>query len=427
MRTRVFFVLFFLFPVVSRAQEYYVENAFRYDDHVYDSLIYTVLLHKEGWELSYPFIKKNSGEKLLLSFDDLSPEYIPRDFYYTLIHCNAVWEPSGLSFSEYCSGMEYNPIREYEFSRNTWQPYIHYHLSLPNDDCRPLLSGNYLLVVCEGEADGKPVLTRRFYIADEKVRIAATVRPATLPSERMRSHEIDFTITVPSDFNQPSENIRVVLMQNFRYDNAIWGLKPKYVNGFNLIYDYEEENLFRAGNQFRHFDLKSERYASDRTDSIFYADRRFHFQLRDDADRSFMPFAAQGDINGMRLIEREGSSNSATEADYFYTHFSLPFPAPLIHGNLYVQGMFTDWKLSRANMLKYNYERQRYELTMLLKQGYYNYEYVLLEDHKPRADETYLEGSYIEAENQYYILVYYAAPNKWYEELAGIVSVSSAK
>ena len=56
------------------------------EDKVYDDNIQTVLLFKEGDQLSEPVIRLNTNDRLRLSFDDFSNESFR--FKYTLIHCN---------------------------------------------------------------------------------------------------------------------------------------------------------------------------------------------------------------------------------------------------------------------------------------------------------------------------------------------------
>ena len=51
-----------------------------FTNHVFSDRIKTVQLYKEGWNLSYPVIRLNSNEKLVLHFDLLGDNI--EDFYY---------------------------------------------------------------------------------------------------------------------------------------------------------------------------------------------------------------------------------------------------------------------------------------------------------------------------------------------------------
>ena len=79
-----------------------LEQTLIYNNHIYQKNIHTVLLHPVRSELEEPIIDMNKSDSLLLSFDDLDGNF--KNFYFTLIHCNADWTPSNLLESEYLEG-----------------------------------------------------------------------------------------------------------------------------------------------------------------------------------------------------------------------------------------------------------------------------------------------------------------------------------
>ena len=62
-----FSLLFLIIPGIIHA-----EPGDTLTDRIFQPSIKTVLLHKNGWELSYPVINLGAGEKLMLSFDELT-------------------------------------------------------------------------------------------------------------------------------------------------------------------------------------------------------------------------------------------------------------------------------------------------------------------------------------------------------------------
>ena len=64
---------------------------------------------------------------------------------------------------------------------------------------------------------------------------------------------------------------------------------------------------------------------------------------------------------------------------------------------------------------------------MLLKQGYYNYEYVFIKDGSRFPDDTYMEGSYYEAENDYVVYVYLTTNTSRYDRLIGYQMLNSIR
>jgi hypothetical protein len=76
------------------------------------------------------------------------------------------------------------------------------------------------------------------------------------------------------------------------------------------------------------------------------------------------------------LIDNYETSVGATEADYVDVHFKLraPEPAP---SNVHIWGEFMNWTPSQETLLNYDEASQSYNGTYLMKQGFYNYMYVL--------------------------------------------------
>ena len=70
------------------------ELAIIYKTETFNTQIKTLLCHKQEEELSLPIINLNSDQKLLVSFDDLDADI--KDYYFTIIHCNADWTESDL-------------------------------------------------------------------------------------------------------------------------------------------------------------------------------------------------------------------------------------------------------------------------------------------------------------------------------------------
>ena len=76
--------------------------------------------------------------------------------------------------------------------------------------------------------------------------------------------------------------------------------------------------------------------------------------------------------------------------------------------------------------MKWNFDRAGYDLTLMLKQGYYNYEYVYVPEGAKIADSVNLEGSFFLTENDYQIFAYYRDLSSRYDRLVGFVTINSA-
>jgi hypothetical protein len=404
--------------------DYYNSSYLRYEDYVYRPNIKSVQLAKEGFDLTYPVIELNSEERLVLGFDDMADE--SKTYSYTIIHCGADWQPSNILSNDYIEGFAENQIRDFDFSFNTFFKFVHYSLTIPNGDMKPMISGNYILKVWQDFNQDSLVLTRRFSVVEQIFKIDATAKQAIRADLRKTHHEIDFTLTQESfNLTDPFTQVKVVLTQNYRWDNAITNLQPQYIKDKELLYDYDEENTFPAGSEFRHFDTKSMKFRADRIKTIEYVKPYFHVQLTDDEARPFKIYFTDQDINGRYFVKNDDGKNSDTDADYVYVYFNLPYPAPIIDGDLYVFGALSDWNYTAENRMIYNYDKKAYQLKMLLKQGYYNYEYIYLKNGSKTGDVTLVEGSHFETENDYLIFVYYRDIHSRYDRLAGFNIVNT--
>jgi hypothetical protein len=392
-----------------------------YKNEYLNSNIKTLLCHKLEEELSLPIINLNSNEQLLISFDDLEADI--KDYYFTIIHCNADWTKSDLMESEYIAGFTDEPITDYEFSFNTLQKYTHYNFTFPSEEIKPLISGNYVFKIFE--QNGETVAYKRFMVLDTQLNIDATVRRATLADNRNTKHEIDFTIQHPNlVVADPFSDIKVHIKQNNREDNAITYLTPLFVKNDELIYDYDDDNVFWGNNEFRHFDIKSLRYQSERIKQIKHDSTGNHVYLFNDKKRPFDRYSIMPDINGKFLIKSQEGWKTSIEADYAFVHFALPVDN-ISYGDMYVIGGFSDWQLKEECKLKYNADKSQYETAIFLKQGYYNYHYALNDTTTKKVDVSFIEGTHYQTRNDYFIYVYYRAVGDRYDRLVGFLKTSS--
>lgn len=409
-------------------QDYANDNYLRYDDYTYDDSIRSVLLFNNRSVLSYPIIPLNSNEVLQLSFDDLRRE--SKIYYYQVIHCNGNWTPSELLMNEYIDGFFETEIIDYKYAFSTDIYYTHYDFSFPNTDLKLTKSGNYIVKVYEENKPENPIITKRFMIFESQVHIDVNVHRATNVNEQFHRQEVDFKINHENyDMPNPFKNLNVVLMKNHRWDNAITGLKPKFINGTLLDYDYENENVFNGGNEYRNFDLKSIQYQTINIKRIQFdqVEKINHAYVLDDEVRAYKQYLSLPDINGNFLIKQNEGLDSDIDAEYLKVHFSLNYKNPLPNGNLYLFGKFSDWKFKEKLKLEYDTLNSRYHKEILLKQGYYDYMYCFVEDaSKNKGDLSVIEGSYSETENDYSILVYHRQIQDNYDRLIGYRKTNSS-
>ncbi|MFA9371332.1 MAG: DUF5103 domain-containing protein [Labilibaculum antarcticum] len=395
-----------------------------YFNEIKKKSIHTVQMHPTDWELTEPIIELNGDNQLLFSFDDITENI--QDYSYKIIHCTSNWQNSYLSEFDFIDGFTENQIQDYEHSFTTNVNFVHYSLKIPNNEIQLKLSGNYILEIFEDFDPEKVVIRQRFMLLDSKVEVTGEVKHPIAIDLRETHQEVDFSILHPNfTIDNPHSDLQVVLTQNNRLDGSEKNLKPIFIRKDELVFDYETENVFPGGNEFRNFDLKSLRYQTRYIKEIYKENEQTHILLTAGNNRHFKQYIYEQDLNGRFLIDVQERDEPSTEADYCYITFWLPFDNEIKHGNLYVYGDFCNWTCSDKNKMEYDFDTGSYRKTIFLKQGYYNYQFVLLENGKKTPDLTYIEGSHWETENDYVIYVYYHDIALNYDMLIGYKTLNS--
>lgn len=406
----------------------YVEpvNELIYNDHVYKKSIHTPMCYKTGFPLNPPVIALLSDESVTISFDDFDANV--KDLYYSIIHCDADWNPSGMMEQEFLDGFFTYNVTNYKYSFNTYQNYLHYSLQIPNEKTKIRKSGNYLVKIFANNDQNQLVLTRRFMVYENGVNIQHQYKRPQDPEYRSSKQEIDLTINFGAlNVPNPFSDLKVVIQQNNRWDNVVKNIKPMFVKDKELVFDLDEPNIFNGGNEFRFFDLKSLGYNSPNVARVIKDTIPYHILLLNDERRPYKKYMTSFDINGKFLVGNVLSNEPETESDYVWVHFYLPYDQPLDSGNIYLFGALSDWQTKDEFQMKYNYRSNRYEQTVFLKQAYYNYEYVFLSDKSKTVDETLVEGNHFETENNYTILVYFRDMRQNCDRLVGVQFINSNK
>ncbi|OFY22058.1 MAG: hypothetical protein A2X02_04425 [Bacteroidetes bacterium GWF2_29_10] len=418
--------LFFTFALKAQNEEadYYVKDRINNKNSSYTDCVKSIELTK-GVMLSSPEILLNSRDKLKLSFDVMGHNY--KDYNYTVYLCDYNWEKSILEPNEYIEGFAEGYIRDYKFSFNRLISYIHYEASIPDDMMQITKSGNYVLQVYPDGKKDSIIFTKRFIVYESLITINANIKEAINIEDKFYKQKIDFTINTGTyNVMNPYTDLKVVVNQNNRWDNAISSLKPKYVNGNNLIYNNDRDNVFNGSNEYRFLDIKSLRYNSFGINNILYEDT-IKVNLIPESSKRFEVYSTRPDIDGNFIIKTEDNNNSETESEYVLVHFFLKTNYPIIDGGVYVGGGFNNYAIDNRYKMVYNYQRKMYELKLLLKQGYYNYFYMFLPNGENVLDETYFEGSHRETNNLYSIYVYNTELGIKHDRIIGILKLSNGK
>ena len=144
------------------------------------------------------------------------------------------------------------------------------------------------------------------------------------------------------------------------------------------------------------------------------------FELFDDYVFKSTHYDFRYDLNGKYVTSVSENKNKNNEAEYVIVEFKLT--SEKIDEDIYLFGELTNWDIIEEAKLNYDYDSKRYVGRLLLKQGYYNYKYVLLNNNNVIEN---LDNNFHETRNQYSIYVYYKPIWQDYESLIGVAKNNS--
>lgn len=421
MSKRIFFTFLLLAVFFTGHAQQQTETVFR-------SNIQTAMLFPYGNQMGMAMIRLNSGDQLELHFDDMDGDY--KNYYYTYQLCNADWTPALVSYFDYIKGYTNVRINTFRNSSIAKQRYTHYQAYLPEKNCMPSRSGNYLLKVCLDGDTSKTVFTKRVLVVEEKVTAGVQViQPFSGTLNRTHQRMILRINANALNMTNPHQQIKVVALQNNRWDNAIYSLVPTFVRGKELEYNSDNDLVFESGREWRWLDLRSFRFWSDRVASAENLADGTHIYAKPDISRAGMRYAFYRDLNGMYTVENTDNINPYWQGDYATVHFHYVPEGnnELADKEVYLVGKLSDYGQNPRSKMTFNAEKGVYETSLRLKQGYYNYEYATLNrrtgEKRPMINET--EGNFWETENTYQVLVYFRSFGARTDELVSFTTVSS--
>ena len=218
---------------------------------------------------SRPVLRLGGDEVLDISFDQLSHEV--HYYTYTLRHLDYDWSADDLSSQEYLSGFLTAEITDVGTSVTTQQPYTHYRFTFPNDDMRPTISGNYVLIIYEDNDPDKVVATACFSVVESGASIQAKVRGNTDIEYSGRYQQLDVDVLLNAPYSTMDARFSaLVVEQNNRTDNMVVSTKPTYIEPQRLRWQNNRTLIFEGGNEYRHFDISSEYFMGQGVDHISF-------------------------------------------------------------------------------------------------------------------------------------------------------------
>lgn len=388
-----------------------------FDNYEYESGIGNVkilpVINGKTDLLGNPVINLLNNEYLTIDFDLLTDQF--ENLSAKIYHCNKDWSKSSLRDMEFLEEINYFRITEFDYSLNTIQPYINYRFTLP----RPKISGNYVLAISRRSNPNDLLFTRKFIAYEPSIAISELVRVSTTVNKREQNQQIEFSISY-SDLlvNSPTQDVKPIILQNHNWSTAINDIQPTLIRANEGLIEYKNFDLstnFDGWNEYRWTDLRTLSIAGRNVSKISRTENEILAQLGMDESRAMERYSQNfQDINGNYLIQNNDPGRSLLNADYAKTFFYLK--QDRLNGEIYITGRFNNWRLESTNLLRFDENLKVYSTDLYLKQGYYDYTYVVISDQHPTH---YLEGNHFQTENDYEILVYYRRPGQINDEILG--------
>lgn len=384
--------------------------------------IHTIQVNASGNWQRLPVIDLNKDEYIRINFDRLGNDSF-NYLRYKVIHCNADWTRSSLSDIEYVDGFNDVLIEDYAQSSNTTINYTNFKIDLPNYKLKIRLSGNYAVEVYEDNNSSNVLMRACFSVLDSQVYLEGTVSSLTDIDAHKEHQQVSFYINYNNlQIRDPFSDFKVFVRQNGRTDNQKTDLKPSLIQGSKLVFEHNRNLIFEAGNEYRRFESVSYRYNGLNIERTEYKRPYNYTTIVPDKIKANKRYSYDQDQNGRFVIRNAEAGDSDTEADYFYTDFTLKTPEPFIEP-VYLNGNFTNNVFDDKYLMVYDFNEKAYYASVLLKQGAYNYRYLTKSGNTYSTSLT--EGNYYETENEYTIMVYYRPMGSRNDLLTGLLLIRS--
>jgi len=389
--------------------------------------IHSVKLYKGGDQTSFPVIALGGTGQMELHFDDLDADI--KNYYYSYQLCNADWAPSILKPFEYIKGFQNVRITTYRNSSISSTRYTHYYATLPDRNSYPSKSGNYLLKVFLNGDTNRLAFTHRFVVVDNKAQIGTQLAQPFNEQYFRTYQKLQIAVTLDSRVQLYNpQDLKVVVLQNNNWVTSLMIDRPTIYRGNYLEYNDEAITAMPAGKEWRWIDLRSLRLMSDRMDRIDTRMDTTQVWVKPEMSRIEQPYIYYRDLNGSYTIETMEGVNPFWQGEYGQVHFTyVPPGGKAFEGrDVYVFGEMTRFGHNDEGKMDFNEDKGKYEKTLYLKQGYYNYSYVTMpKGKKGYPDFSATEGNYWGTENTYTILVYFRPFGARADELIGAAVVNS--
>lgn len=379
----IFFCNLFSQEIVIKSLHYYVNN--------------------EKYKL--PIMKFNSRDRLRISFE-IEAEYEPNiDILFK--YCDKDWEPyDDILIQGISPNIHYNPeIKPLPASTDGADYYV--IEKYPNRDVKFNRSGKWMFYIIDAYDDEIIYDYGKFFVINNIVELNTEItkwrREGTISSNNANDRVLNIKtgFTLPDSLD-PFRITHVEIVKNFAVEYPYLINKDSYSKYSNYEWNGANEFLFihrniQPGNEYRQTNLLNRnRYTFPQTRAQFDGIEYSRFYKLGKSDHN----------GGFRLMNFKNKYS-----DYLITTFEFK-PHEDFDKDIFIVGAFTNWEV--LPWYKLNNRNDVYSISLELKRGVYDYQYVLgdIDEEKVvNIDWTIFEGNFWDTKNVYSIFLYYKSPN----------------
>ncbi len=333
----------------------------------------TIQLYGGSNERSLPVTTLRGDQPITLEFDLMERQGRPLSIYFQ--HADRTWRRD-LSASRVLESFQDDNLTDYRSSRSTDVPYVHYTYRFPNDDIRFRVSGNYIVRVTERGRRDSVLFERAFFVTEQEGGLGLGAESIVIPSQRQPSVRPRARYDPPSELEGDPFGYSVCFLRNGRMSEARCDEQPRLTNQPDLEFEVDRQQAFAPTTADYGLDLGS----LDGTSEVERTDRSvspIQVLLAPDYAR-FGDDAPRLGLNG-QIVVREAvrnRSDPALTAEYVETTFAfVPPEEQPFADEITVAGSFSGMDPDQGTQMEWVAMRDRYEGTVLLKQGQYQYFY----------------------------------------------------
>lgn len=378
--------------------------------HRMDSeLVRSVQLNPTGDPSSAPILQLGQSQQLHLSFEIL--EFDSRQFQITFSHHNPDWSRSSLPPEFFIEGRDTQYLDAGQVSRAQRPSYRQYSYLFPNNQLQFTKSGNYQLQIRDHD-NGELILQLPFFVTENQGDTRSIVETFPVPRQNMRvMHRPVGWYSIPNFVDQPFFDLEFYFTQN-----QFWG---KQREADELDFSDPNEVKFELSNQ-----------------NSFVGDYEFLFLSLNNLSESNPQIVESGtgeypptiyltdDVSGFSSFQtpqlgRYGSPNMNLTAQYANVVFTFDPGKEISDGQeIYLTGDFNNWMIEPKTRLTRNSNLNRWQTSTIIKEGSYNYKYVLMADNQ--IDDLYFDDLFSRTRQEYHSFVYMQDSNQFYYRLLNI-------